>query len=249
MEDKDSNMNNLVMDLKIAGLMKDVPVTNISLSCLKKSQQNMDGIISNHTILKHKSISLNVITENKEEEIRMETRGVQKEGVNPSGMEGVLDLSNHTSVETRADIESTAENKAESISVNDDYDIVAEETFIEPAKPYDKSLNFFKPAKPFDRSLNFFKLIDGVPNTFECAFCELVEKKKMSLNQHVRKCHTEIKDYRCKVCNKQFQNVSNLEFHFHSLHRPHPYQCVGCDFSSGNKTKVRGPFKKKTTFL
>ena len=96
-EDNDSNMNNLVMDLKIAGLMKDVPVTNIPLSCLKKSQQNIDGIISNHKILKHKSISLNVITENKEEEIRMETRGVQKEGVNPSGMEGVLDLSNHIS--------------------------------------------------------------------------------------------------------------------------------------------------------
>ena len=90
-EDKDSNLDNLVVDLKITGLMKDVPATNISVSPPKKSQQAMDGIISNHTVLKHKSISLNVITENKEEEIRMETRGVQK-GVNPSGMEGVLDL-------------------------------------------------------------------------------------------------------------------------------------------------------------
>ena len=230
-EDKDSNLDNLVVDLKITGLMKDVPATNISVSPPKKSQQAMDGIISNHTVLKHKSISLNVITENKEVDVRMETRGVHREGVNPSGMEVVLDLSNHTCVEPRADIESTVkieseENKAESISINDDYDIVAEDTFREPAKPCDKSLNYFK-------------RIDGVSNTFECVFCELVEKTKANLTKHVRKFHTEIKDFICKVCKRQFQNVSNLEFHFHALHRPHPYQCVGCDYSSGSKCKVR----------
>ena len=87
-------------------------------------------------------------------------------------------------------------------------------------------------------SLNFFKLIDNVPNLFECVFCEIVEEKKLNLTQHVRKYHSEIKEYKCKVCKKEFNSVFHLEYHFHAHHRPHPYQCSKCDYTSGNKGKV-----------
>ena len=87
-------------------------------------------------------------------------------------------------------------------------------------------------------SLNFFKLIDNVPNLLECVFCEEVEKKKANLTIHVRKYHSEIKEYKCKVCKKEFKSVFHLEYHFHAHHRPHPYQCSKCDYTSGNKGRV-----------
>merc|ERR1712227_788184 len=138
-----------------------------------KLQQNLKGITSNYLILKQKSISLNLVKENKENE--------------------------------KIEFEKNREEK-ENFVDNADYDIVNED--VSKVQPI-----------PSPKLVQYFKLLDGVQNIFECVFCEEKEVKKINITHHIRKSHPEIEDYKCKVCNKKFGNVSNLEDHFHIHHR------------------------------
>ena len=189
--ENDINFVNLSNDLKIKGLMDDVPDSDNTAPV--NLQENLDEITSNYLILKQSSISLNLINENREE----------KEIESDKSKEG-----------------------SEKILVNnEEYDVVDEDALREE-------------PKLSRHSYDYFKLVENVPNTFECVFCEHVEKRKIHLFHHVKEHHSEVKEYKCKVCSKEFKSVFHLEYHFHAHHRPHPYQCSKCDYTSGKKDKV-----------
>ena len=137
-----------------------------------------------------------------------------------------LNLINENTEEKEIDSDKSKVGEGrELMLVEEDYDVVDED--ISRKEP-----------KVSRGSLNFFKLIDNVPNMLECVFCEEVEERKAELNLHVRKYHSEVKEYKCKVCKKEYKSVFHLEYHFHAHHRPHPYQCSKCDYTSGLKGKV-----------
>ena len=209
--------------------------------------ENLKGITSNYLILKQKSISLNLVKENKEnkkvefalnlvkenkENEKFEfALNLVKEKKENEKFEFALNLAKENKENEKVEFEKNREEK-ENFVDNADYDVVNEN--VSKVQP-----------NPSPKLVQYFKLLDGVQNIFECVFCEEKEVKKINVTHHIRKSHPEIEDYKCKVCNKKFGNVSNLEDHFHIHHRPHPYQCINCDFTSGGKRRVWEHFKNQ----
>ena len=83
-----------------------------------------------------------------------------------------------------------------------------------------------------------YKVIEGVESVFECVFCSESYPKKKLLNRHTRNYHSDAKEYQCKTCMKTYEKLDRLEIHFHAFHRPHVFQCIECDFTSGSKVVV-----------
>ena len=92
---------------------------------------------------------------------------------------------------------------------------------------------------------NYFKLIEGVESTFECLFCEEKCPSKTILRRHNRTVHLNIENYECKVCQKKFEKLYNLDNHFHSYHREHDVQCSKCDLTAGSKQIIYQHYVKE----
>ena len=213
----DKNFTNLATDLKITGVVNDVETDSINIQPTN-FQENLDEISSKYLILKQASISLDLVKEKSEEK----KIGRAKSEENSISLNLIKENSEEKKLPSNKNTEGT-----ETILSNAGYDVVDVDEMGE---------------KPVLSQLSYFKIIDDVPNIFECVFCEEVEMRKASLNHHVRRFHSEIKAYKCKSCDKKFKSVKMLEYHFHANHRPHPYQCIKCDYTNGMKHNVRSHY-------
>ena len=212
----DKNFVNLANDLKIPGIMNvETDSNNIAPA---NFQENLDEISSNYLLLKQSSISLNLVEVKSEEKEIMKDKG-EEESIS-------FNLVKENSEEKKLQQNKNTEG-TENILSNAEYDVVDVDEMGE---------------KPMLSHLSYFKIIDDVQNMLECVFCEEVEKRKAKLTHHVRKFHSEIKEYKCKSCGKKFKSVKMLEYHFHANHRPHPYQCIQCDYTNGVKGNVRSHY-------
>ena len=81
-------------------------------------------------------------------------------------------------------------------------------------------------------------MIEGVESIYECVFCNESYPAKRILNEHTRNYHPDARQFQCKNCHKTFESLHRLELHFHTFHREHVFQCIACDYTSGNKGVV-----------
>ena len=91
----------------------------------------------------------------------------------------------------------------------------------------------------------YYKVIEGVESIFECVFCSELYPKKKLLNRHTTNYHYDAKQYQCKKCLKTYDRLDRLEYHFHTFHRPHVFQCIECDLTSGSKRVVHEHYQLK----
>ena len=219
--ENDLNFVNLANDLKIPGLMNvATDSNNIRPAVL---QEDLGEISRTYFILKQANISLNLF-EDKAEEKKNRRGTVIKVTPKNSGLD--INKTNEESIPLKL-IEDNSEEKKivnrKEVSTITDYDIFDEDVIGE------------KPKLP---RLSYYKIMD---NMLECVFCDQVEKNKDNLVHHVRTFHSEIKEYKCKICAKKFKSVVHLEYHFYA-HPHHPYQCITCDYTNERKGNVRSHY-------
>lgn len=122
-------------------------------------------------------------------------------------------------------------------------DLSKQETHEEPYECNKDSINNhgFQETSQGNRKEKHYKVIEGVESIYECVFCTESYPTKILLNKHTRNYHSDesdAKQFQCKNCHKTYEKLDRLEYHFHAFHRAHVFQCIACDYTSGNKEIV-----------
>ena len=80
--------------------------------------------------------------------------------------------------------------------------------------------------------------------SFECALCDSFYDAKNLLLMHEKSYHKlEGEKFNCKICKKEFKNLTRLKVHYDSIHGEQRFQCTKCSFKSGKKDFVYDHFQ------
>ena len=109
---------------------------------------------------------------------------------------------------------------------------------------YDKSL-YNHVMKSLDEDYkNKIKLVKEkaklVPSEHKCDYCGNAFKTKVTLVQHKKSLHSDIRPYKCRECPSTFKRSGHLKLHEILVHQnSREFQCKLCPKSFNTKTTLR----------